>query len=175
MMVSPNVANMKLRQQYQDEYNNESETENDSHKSNSKRKQKRLLTGADEPLMKKAAAAHDDLHKFENSTAVFESCATNRDSISSFGTYVQGAYFNDKENVSEFKRPQLVVKIQKPQNAKRKSLNENIQILPVRDEDMSERTLDTPLADSDGPFAVGLGACSDTSSSAIIKQDKKSL
>ena len=80
-----------------------------------------MLTGADEPLMKKTVSGYDDIQKFENSTAVFESCATNRESISSFGTYVQGPYFNDKENVSEFKRPQLVVKIQKPQNAKRKS------------------------------------------------------
>ena len=48
---------------------------------------------------------------FDNS--IFENCTTNRESISSFGTYVQGAgvFMNDKENVSEFKRPQLVVKV----------------------------------------------------------------
>lgn len=96
--VSPNVANMKLRMQYQDDEQNESETENDSHKSNSKRKQKRVLAG-EEPCMKKMNAYEG----FENSA--FENCTTNRESISSFGNYVQGAFMNDKENVSEFKRP----------------------------------------------------------------------
>ena len=96
---------MKLRMQYQDEEQNESETENDSHKSNSKRKQKRVLGGVEEQCMKKTNAYEG----FENSA--FENCTTNRESISSFGNYVQGAFMNDKENVSEFKRPQLVVKV----------------------------------------------------------------
>ena len=172
--VSPNVANMKLRMQYQDDEQNESETENDSHKSNSKRKQKRVLAG-EEPCMKKTNAYEG----FENSA--FENCTTNRESISSFGNYVQGAFMNDKENVSEFKRPQLVVKVQKPQNTKRKSQNENIQILPVRDEEqtfLSEQTVDTPLNASDSnmmSFQYHLNAQEKENSSAILKQDKKSL
>lgn len=109
--VSPNVANMKLmqHQHYQDDCNNESETENDSHKSNSKRKKKRVLGVVEEQTFKKPSA-YDEFQKFENSTV--ENCgSTNRETICSFGNYVGSAANNDKENVSEFKRPQLVVKV----------------------------------------------------------------